>query len=63
VQCAISPEVIRLNPSNAQAYVNRGVARHSLGYHEAAIADLEKAAEWFGNLKQKRCLPKNSRFT
>ncbi|MBD0266330.1 MAG: hypothetical protein ICV78_27510 [Tolypothrix sp. Co-bin9] len=46
-------EVIRLNPSNAQAYVNRGVARHWLGYHEAAIADLEKAAEWFGNLKQK----------
>jgi tetratricopeptide (TPR) repeat protein len=41
-------EVIRLNPSNAQAYVNRGVARHWLGYHEAAIADLEKAAEWFG---------------
>lgn len=41
-------QVITLNPSNAQAYVNRGVARHWLGYHEAAIADLEKAAQHFG---------------
>lgn len=42
-------EVIRINPSNALAYVNRGVARHQLGYHQSAIADLNKAAEFFGH--------------
>ncbi|MEH2212639.1 tetratricopeptide repeat protein [Nostoc sp.] len=40
-------QVIRLNPSNAQAYVNRGVAQYSLGYHLAAIADLQKASEYY----------------
>ncbi|MEH1948476.1 MAG: tetratricopeptide repeat protein [Nostoc sp.] len=40
-------QVIRLNPSNAQAYVNRGVAQYRLGYHLAAIADLQKASEYY----------------
>ena len=42
-------QVIRLNPSNAQAYVNRGVAHYRLGYHLEAIADLQKASEYFEN--------------
>ncbi|MCW5312765.1 tetratricopeptide repeat protein [Nostoc sp. KVJ3] len=42
-------QVIRLNPSNAQAYVNRGVARYRLGYYLDAIADLQKASEYFEN--------------
>ncbi len=39
--------VIKLNPSNAMAYVNRAVARYNLGYHQGAIADLQKASDLF----------------
>lgn len=46
-------EVIRLNPSSGQAYVNRGVAYHLLGYQQSAIADLSKASEFFQNQGQK----------
>lgn len=45
--------VIRLNPSNGHAYVNRGVAYHHLGYQQAAIADLQKAAQYFGHQGQR----------
>lgn len=38
---------LRLNPANTEAYVNRGIAHHQLGYQQAAIADLEKAAQGF----------------
>ncbi|MCC5636914.1 tetratricopeptide repeat protein [Nostoc sp. CHAB 5844] len=46
-------EVIRLDPSNAQAYLNRGIARYNLGYHQRAIADLNKASEYFEHQNQK----------
>ncbi|WP_342663884.1 hypothetical protein [Cylindrospermum stagnale] len=46
-------QVIRLNPSNGQAYVNRAVARYNLGYHQGAIADLQQASEYFGHQGQK----------
>ncbi len=38
---------LQLNPSNTQAYVNRGIARHQLGYQQAAIQDLQQAAQNF----------------
>ncbi len=38
---------LQLNPSNAQAHVNRGIARHQLGYQQAAIEDLQQAAQDF----------------
>ncbi|MDJ0735638.1 MAG: tetratricopeptide repeat protein [Nostocaceae cyanobacterium] len=41
-------EVIRLNPSDGNALMNRGIAYHRLGYEQAAIADLQQAAEYFG---------------
>ncbi|WP_442946403.1 hypothetical protein [Nostoc sp. 'Peltigera membranacea cyanobiont' 210A] len=47
VQCVILSQVIRLNPSNAQTYVNWGVAQYRLGYHLGAIADLQKASEYY----------------
>ncbi|MBH8553725.1 hypothetical protein I8751_15375 [Nostocaceae cyanobacterium CENA357] len=37
-----------MNWYNALAYVNRGIARYNLGYHQKAIADLQKAFEYFG---------------
>ncbi len=40
-------EVIRLNPNNAIAYVNRGMTRYHLGYYQGAIADLQKASDFF----------------
>ncbi|MBO3457429.1 tetratricopeptide repeat protein [Aetokthonos hydrillicola Thurmond2011] len=46
-------QVIRLNPSNGQAYFNRGVAYHQLGYEQAAIADLQQAAQHFEHQGQK----------
>ncbi|MBU7584636.1 MAG: tetratricopeptide repeat protein [Nostoc sp. TH1S01] len=46
-------EVIRLDPSNGQAYLNRGIAQYYLGYHQRAIADLNKASEYFENQNQK----------
>lgn len=46
-------EVIRLNPSNGQAYFNRGVAYHQLGYQQAAITDLQKAAQYFRHQGEK----------
>jgi regulator of sirC expression with transglutaminase-like and TPR domain len=33
-------QAIRLNPNNAKAYYNRGIARYSLGDKQGAIADL-----------------------
>lgn len=42
-------EVVKLNPNNAIAYVNRGVAYHNLGYEQAAIKDLQTAANHFVN--------------
>ncbi len=41
-------EVIRLNPSDGKTYLNRGIVYHRLGYEQAAIADLQQAAEYFG---------------
>ncbi|MBD2495936.1 tetratricopeptide repeat protein [Nostoc sp. FACHB-280] len=46
-------EVIRLDPSNGQAYLNRGIAQYYLGYNQRAIADLNKASEYFENQNQK----------
>ncbi|BAY16571.1 TPR repeat-containing protein [Nostoc sp. HK-01] len=46
-------EVIRLDPSNGQAYLNRGIAQYYLGYHQRAIADLNKASEYFEHKNQK----------
>jgi len=46
-------QVIRLDSSNAQAYLNRGIAQHHLGYHQRAIADLNKASEYFEQQNQK----------
>ena len=36
-------EAIRLNPNYAEAYNNRGVAKKTLGRHDAAIADCDEA--------------------
>ncbi|MEH2333427.1 tetratricopeptide repeat protein [Nostoc sp.] len=55
-------QVIRLNPSNAQAYVNRGVAQYRLGYHLGAIADLQKASEYFENQGKKVAYEKTLDF-
>ncbi len=41
-------KVIRLNPSDGSTYISRGIAFHRLGYEQAAIADLLKAADYFG---------------
>lgn len=41
-------KAIRLNPSDGSTYVSRGIAFHHLGYEQAAIADLLKAADYFG---------------
>ncbi len=38
---------LQLNPNNTQAYANRGIARHQLGYEQAAIQDLQQAAQGF----------------
>ncbi len=38
---------LQLNPDNSQAYVNRGIARHQLGYQQAAIQDLQQASKNF----------------
>ena len=38
---------LQLNPDNAQAHLNRGIARHQLGYQQAAIQDLQQAAQDF----------------
>ena len=38
---------LQLNPANSQAYVNRGIARHQLGYQQAAIQDLQQASKNF----------------
>ncbi|WP_009633898.1 tetratricopeptide repeat protein [Synechocystis sp. PCC 7509] len=38
---------LQLNPNNSQAYVNRGIARHQLGYQQAAIQDLQQASQSF----------------
>ncbi|MBE9207439.1 tetratricopeptide repeat protein [Nostoc sp. LEGE 06077] len=46
-------EVIRLDPSNGQAYLNRGIAQYYLGYQQRAIADLNKASEYFEHQNQK----------
>jgi tetratricopeptide (TPR) repeat protein len=46
-------EVIRLDPSNGNAYINRGIAFHRLGYEQTAIADLQKAAAYFGHKGEK----------
>lgn len=44
-------KALQLNPENTQAYANRGIARHELGYEQAAIQDLQQAAVGF-NLKK-----------
>ena len=36
-------QAIRLNPNLVEAYANRGVAKHKLGRHEAALADHDEA--------------------
>ena len=36
-------EAIRLDPDSAEAYNNRGAAKHELGQYEAAIADCNEA--------------------
>ena len=36
-------QAIRLNPNLVAAYTNRGVAKHKLGRHEAALADHDEA--------------------
>ena len=36
-------EAIRLNPGDADAWANRGLAKISLGRHEDAIADYDKS--------------------
>ncbi|WP_016953233.1 hypothetical protein [Anabaena sp. PCC 7108] len=46
-------QFIRLNPRNALAYVNRGVANYNLGYYQRAIADLQQASAYFGKQGQK----------
>ncbi|MBD2596204.1 tetratricopeptide repeat protein [Nostoc spongiaeforme FACHB-130] len=46
-------EVIRLDPSNGQAYLNRAIAQYYLGYNQRAIADLNKASEYFEQQNQK----------
>lgn len=38
---------LQLNPANTQAQVNRGIANHQLGYEQAAIQDLQQAAQNF----------------
>ncbi|MDM9384224.1 tetratricopeptide repeat protein [Chlorogloeopsis sp. ULAP01] len=41
-------EAIQLNSSDGHAYMNRGIAFHRLGYEQSALADLHKAAKYFG---------------
>jgi tetratricopeptide (TPR) repeat protein len=38
-------KAIELNPSLAEAYYNRGLARMALKHHEEAVSDLSKAGE------------------
>lgn len=38
---------LQLNPNNSQAYLNRGIAKHQLGYQQAAIQDLQQASQSF----------------
>ncbi len=38
-------ESVERNPDSVQAYVNRGLARYQLGYHQAALEDLHFAAK------------------
>ena len=38
-------ESVQRKPDSVQAYVNRGLARYQLGYHQAALEDLHFAAE------------------
>ena len=38
-------EAIRLQPDNADFYINRGAARAELGQYEEAIADLKAVLE------------------
>lgn len=47
--CAVRDftESLKLNPTNPQAYLNRGIAYHQLGHEQAAIADLQKKVEYF----------------
>lgn len=45
-------QVIQLEPTNGQAYLNRGVAEYNLGYHQKAIVDLNKASEYFATQHQ-----------
>ncbi|WP_082801150.1 tetratricopeptide repeat protein [Cylindrospermopsis raciborskii] len=40
-------QAIKLNPNDALAYYNRGIARSNLGDNQGAIADLQKAADLF----------------
>ena len=43
-------KVLDIDPSNAVAYSNRGIAKSGLGDHQAAIADCDKALEINPNL-------------
>ncbi|TAE54257.1 MAG: tetratricopeptide repeat protein [Nostocales cyanobacterium] len=45
-------QVIRLNPINAQAHLNLGIANYNLGYYQQAIADLQVASEQFAQQNQ-----------
>jgi lipoprotein NlpI len=40
-----STKAIELDPKNAQAYFNRGMARFGRGYFDSALADLKKMEE------------------
>ncbi len=44
---ADSKQVLQINPNDALAYLNQGVARFLLEDKEGAIADLQKAADLF----------------
>jgi regulator of sirC expression with transglutaminase-like and TPR domain len=38
---------LQLDPNHAEAYVNRGLIRHELGFQQAALSDLKIASKRF----------------
>jgi regulator of sirC expression with transglutaminase-like and TPR domain len=38
---------LQLDPNRAEAYVNRGIIHHELGFQQAALSDLKAASKHF----------------
>jgi tetratricopeptide (TPR) repeat protein len=51
-------QAIRVNPNDAAAYHNRGVARSELGDKRGAISDIQKAADLFKSAGQQESYDK-----